>query len=284
MNTPGKNTDIGLMAKVDDAALGDHYKSIESLARSVQYVNYNSAFVIRVDGRAFHTFTRGMERPYSSQLDAMRKAAATAVLKSLKPNFAYYQSDEISFVWMPNDRPEQIHPFNGRVDKLVSICASLTSVAFYREYVRQCGDDSAIEGGALPHFDGRLAYIGFEDDDPLCALECVAWRENDAMRNSVQMLAQSMFSHKQLQGLNVYDQYLACKDAGVDWMVDVAPECRRGTYLRTATEMVALTEEQREKIPEAHRPAAGTLVPRSVLKTLFFDNWDLRARLEALVD
>lgn len=275
----GKNTDIGLLPKNVDTEMGDYFKQIEAEMRGVEYIDFDKAFVIRVDGRAFHTFTRGMDRPYCQHLDGMREVAATAVLKSLKPSFAYYQSDEISYVWMPNDRPEQIHPFHGRVDKLISLCASLTSVAFYRQYIVR-GTAAGLEGGALPHFDGRLAGVF---SDPLEAVRCVTWRENDAMRNSVQMLAQSMFSHKQLQKKNVYDQFLMCTEAGTDWQTDVPSQYQRGTYIRMGVQEIELTEEQRTKIPEAHRPPAGTLVPRSVVKKLFFGDWDIQNRLEALV-
>lgn len=273
----GKNTDIGLMKKADDTAMGDRFKQIEAESRGIEYIDPKKAFVVRVDGRAFHTFTRGMARPYSHELDRMREEAANAVIRSLKPDYAYYQSDEISYVWTAPTNPAAEHIFAGRVDKIVSLCASLTSVAFFAEYMRSAEYDA--DRGALPHFDGRLAG---QFEDPLEAIECVMWRENDAKRNSVQMLAQSMFSHKQLQNKNVFAQYEMCKQAGTDWLVDVPAQYRGGTYLRTVTAQVVLSEEQLANIPEAHRPAAGTTVPRSVFKKFFFSGWDANERFEAL--
>lgn len=277
--TSGRNTDIGLMPKAVDKELGDYFKGIEALSRGIEYVSNKNAFVIRVDGRAFHTFTRGMSRPYSADLDRYREAAATAVLQSMKADFAYYQSDEISYVWFGNEREEQQHPFAGRVDKLVSLCASLTSVAFYREFMLDCINDEMLDH-RLPHFDGRLAGEFTTAEE---AVKCVMWRENDAMRNSVQMLAQSEFSHKQLQQKNVFEQFQMCLDKGADWF-QVPPQYRRGTYIRMSKVEVELSEEQRLKIPEQYRPEPGTKVPRSMPTKHFFENWDESARVQALRD
>ncbi len=269
------NNTLGMWTKDYEVRMGDIFKQIEHETYDEILATQN--FVIRVDGRAFHTFTRGMEKPYSFILNDCRRYAAQAVLRSMKPDFAYHQSDEISYVWTAVENPEtQVHPFNGRVDKLVSLAASLTTAAFLKRYIELTGDFSKT-----PHFDGRLAGRFDSIDD---AILCVQWRENDAMRNSVQMLGQSMFSHKQLQGKNVFAVAQMCKEAGVDWKNDMPPEFSRGTYVTVGPVDFPITEEMRMAIPEKHRPAEGTIVTRSQFKEWFFDDWDITERRKVLLN
>lgn len=271
---------LGMLDRDEEKALGDRYKALEAHYTSgeMAVIEPHEAFVIRVDGRAFHTFTRGMTKPFSTVLDECRNAAAAAVMKSLKATFAYHQSDEISFVWDAVKAPANEHPFGGRVAKLLTLAASLTSSAFALKYAELTGDFSKC-----PHFDGRIAARFSSQLNAIeNAIRHVQWRENDAMRNSMQMFGQSMFSHKELNKKsvgNIYDMCLAEK--GEDWF-DTAPEFRRGTYLTIGTVQVEISEEQRLLIPEKHRPEAGAFVTRSSVIRHFFDNWDIPTRVLAL--
>lgn len=269
---------LGMWDRDVEKVMGDAYKLAEGQQDNRPF-SPDEAFIIRVDGRAFHTFTSGMERPFSPVLDACRNAAAQAVLRSLKPTFAYHQSDELSFVWDRVKEPAIEHTFSGRADKLLTLVASLTSAAFTREYIKLTGDFSKV-----PHFDGRIANRFSGDDALERAIECVQWRENDAMRNSMQMWGQSMFSHTQLHKCSVGDIYDMCKNIkGADWY-DALPEFRRGTYVTIGKAEVVLDEEQRMLIPERHRPAVGATVTRSAFKRHFFDDWDVPNRIATLLE
>ncbi|MNC09447.1 tRNAHis guanylyltransferase [compost metagenome] len=272
---------LGMWDRDEEKRLGDHYKELEfaEISSENETLYPYEAFVIRVDGRAFHTFTRGMTKPFSTVLDECRNAAAEAVLKSLKPTFAYHQSDEISFVWDVVKEPATEHPFGGRATKLLTLVASLTSTAFLKKYIELTGDFSK-----LPHFDARIAgrfssqRTALED-----AIRCVQWRENDALRNSMQMYGQSIFSHKELNKKSVGDIYDMAKEKGFDWF-EAAPEFRRGTYLTIGTVQVPIKEEQRLLIPEKHRPEAGATVTRSAMIKHFFEDWDIPTRVRALAE
>lgn len=260
--------------------MGDRFKAMEADETSDENDTLYpyEAFVIRVDGRAFHTFTRGMEKPFSTVLDECRNAAAAAVLKSLKPTFAYHQSDEISYVWDQVKAPATEHPFSGRKDKLLTLTASLTSTAFAMKYAELTGDFTKY-----PHFDARVAGRSSSRNAFENMIECVQWRENDAMRNSMQMYGQSLFSHKELNKKSVGDIYDMAKEKGHDWFT-TAPEFRRGTYLTTGTIQKLIDEEQRLLIPEKHRPEAGSTVTRSAIVKHFFEDWSLSPRVSALTD
>lgn len=278
---------LGMWDRDEEKRLGDLYKQMEvECSLNPRPFSPDEAFVIRVDGRAFHTFTNGMEKPFSPVLDACRNAAAEAVLKSMKPTFVYHQSDELSFVWDAVKEPATEHIFSGRTDKILTLVASLTSAAFIREYIKWTGDFSKT-----PHFDGRIAARFspssefFTGETRLgAAIKCVQWRENDALRNSMQMFGQSLFSHKQLNKKSVGDIYdMSLAEKGQDWY-KALPEFRRGTYVTIGKVEKPITEEQRMMIPEKHRPDVGTLVTRSVFKRHFFDDWDIPNRIKTLVE
>lgn len=278
---------LGMWDRDEEKRLGDIYKQMEAeCSLNTRPFSPDEAFVIRVDGRAFHTFTNGMEKPFSPVLDACRNAAAEAVLKSMKPTFVYHQSDELSFVWDAVKEPATEHIFSGRTDKILTLVASLTSAAFIREYIKLTGDFSKT-----PHFDGRIAARFSLRSEFLSgetrlgdAIKCVQWRENDALRNSMQMFGQSLFSHKQLNKKSVGDIYdMSLAEKGQDWY-DALPEFRRGTYVTIGKVEKPITEEQRMMIPERHRPEEGTLVTRSVFKRHFFEDWDIEKRIATLVE
>lgn len=272
--------ELGMWDRDYERIMGDCYKEIEAkCALDKRPFAPEESFVIRVDGRAFHTFAAGMEKPFSPVLDACRNAAAEAVLKSMKPTFVYHQSDELSFVWDAVKEPASEHIFSGRNDKILTLVSSLTSVAFLRKYIELTGDWTK-----LPHFDGRVAFRDAGNQPLEDSIKCVQWRENDALRNSMQMWGQSMFSHKQLNKCSVGDIYDMCKEQkGKDWF-DAAPEFRRGTYVTIGKEEKPITEDQRMMVPERHRPEPGTLVTRSAFKRHFFDDWDIATRAKTFIE
>src|ERR1700761_3459464 len=106
--------------------------------------------VIRIDGRGFHTFTKGLERPYSRRLaDALDRAALALCQEMIGCRFAYGQSDEYSFLLTDLERSDAALWFDGNVQKMVSVSASLFTGAFNR----------AFEAPAPAAFDSRVMVI-----------------------------------------------------------------------------------------------------------------------------
>lgn len=261
---------LDLWRRDDFEKVGDWCKLREAEMQTVAKIPNDHCFIIRVDGRAFHTFTRGMTRPFSFPFRNAMKTAAATVLQQLKPQFAYFQSDEITYVWTSKSTDGYEHLFGGTVAKLLSVVASLTSVAFYKACIDEGIDLSTRE---LPHFDARLADMLPTGCTVQSLLQPVMWRENDAMRNAIAMVAQSMFSHTELQGQNLYQQATMASEAGFDWEV-VPPGCLRGTYLTMDTVERTLTPEELLRIPEGNRPAPGKTFQRSVMVERYFNDWD----------
>jgi tRNA(His) guanylyltransferase len=215
MNMPNK-------PKAD--SLGDRMKRYESVSRYT--LPRRTYTLIRVDGRAFHTFTKGLIRPYDSNLmDAMDTAAIRLCEEVAGAKFAFVQSDEISLLATDFTDIKTEPWFDGVVQKCASITASIVTAAFNYEIAKQYFSrlhDS--NDPALPHhllskktpvatFDSRV----FQVPDFVEVENYFVWRQKDAIRNSVSMLAQHYASHKQLHGKNQSAQHEVIHAAGDNW-------------------------------------------------------------------
>lgn len=140
--------------------------------------------IIRIDGKAFHTYTRGSERPFDYALMEQMDVAAQALCKeAMGCRLAYGQSDEYSFLLTDFSSPTTEAWFDGNIQKIVSVAASVFTSAF---------------GDLRANFDARVFTI----PDNIEVENYFIWRQQDATRNAIQMAAQSCFSPKQLHGVN----------------------------------------------------------------------------------
>lgn len=197
---------------------------------------------IRLDGKAFHTFTRGFQKPFDFVLmDAMQKT-----MKYLCENiqgcvFGYTQSDEITLILVDYQKFTSDAWFDYEVQKLTSVSASMATMAFNKYFSENVVEYnlthdplvkrreglldnyiSAVEKGAL--FDARCFNIPKEEVTNL-----IYWRQLDATRNSIQMVGQAHFSHDELQDktCNMIQDMLMTK-YGINWNNFTIP-CKRGT-------------------------------------------------------
>jgi tRNA(His) guanylyltransferase len=183
---------------VDD--LGNRMKAHE--AATVHVVDPDSWVVVRLDGRAFHTYTRGLGRPFDDRLSHDLDTAAGVLCADVDgARFAYLQSDECSVVVPPRSRHAGEHWFGGKTQKIASVSASLFTAVFNRE-----------RGGDVAQFDARV--FSLPDAAEVRAYLC--WRQADARRNAVTMVAQTHFSHRQLHGIPSVRRRQMLADAGVD--------------------------------------------------------------------
>jgi tRNA(His) 5'-end guanylyltransferase len=165
--------------------------------------------IIRADGRAFHTWTKKLERPYDTRFMTWMDHAAEALVKEISgARFAFVQSDEISVLIVDFENIDTEPWFDGIVQKIASVSASIATAAF----------NSAVQnyvGSTLPPatFDSRVFII----PDPVEVENYFIWRQKDAERNSVTMLAQKYFSHKQLEGKNTTERQELIHQAEDDW-------------------------------------------------------------------
>lgn len=148
--------------------------------------------IVRVDGKAFHTFTRGSDKPFDhSLMDDMDRAAQVLCSEMMGCRCAYGQSDEYSFLMTDFERNNTEAWFDGNIQKIVSVAASTFCEAFNTS--RIANDRST---GAT--FDARVFTI----PDPIEVENYFIWRQQDATRNAILMAGYSEFSPKQMHAKN----------------------------------------------------------------------------------
>lgn len=205
-------------------SLGDRMKGYEGASRTV--LPAKLPVIVRVDGRAFHTYAHGAEQPFDrGMMDAMNNVALALVREMSNSVFAYVQSDEISVLLVDYQNPETQAWFGGVVSKMVSIAAATAAVRMTLESTKwhpKCLDSMMAYGPQPCAFDARAFVLPKEE---VC--NYFIWRQQDWARNSLQMLSRSLYSHKELEGKDQSAMHEMCFQKGVNW---AALDCdlRRG--------------------------------------------------------
>lgn len=184
--------------------------------RSQLYLSRRTPVIIRLDGKAFHTFTRNMEKPFSDNLKAWMVSTAFVLMEEIQgAKVAYQQSDEISILITDYDKLTTDAWFDYNLQKMTSISAAIATAEFNR----------VKSEGKTALFDSRCFNIPREE-----VSNYFLWRYLDWRRNSIQLLAQSLFSHKELHGKNTKVLNDMCCEKGFVWS-DLEPRWRNGTFL-----------------------------------------------------
>lgn len=204
-------------------SLGDRMKGYEEAVRTS--LPRRLPIIIRVDGKAFHTYTRGCERPFDPKLQEVMNETAKALCKEIQGvQLAYIQSDEISLL-LHNYKTFTTQPwFGNQIQKMVSVAAGTASAIFTSR--------SPTIFNEIKHavFDARVFIVPTED---VC--NYFIWRQQDTIRNSVQMLARSVFSHKECDSMSIVQLKEMLQARGRDW----GGESEANRYGRIATYGVA---------------------------------------------
>ncbi|WP_415854027.1 tRNA(His) guanylyltransferase Thg1 family protein [Sinomonas sp. G460-2] len=202
---------------VDTEPASVAFKRLEHSYRT--HLPANSFAAIRVDGKGFSAYTRRLERPFDAKFSADMQATALYMAEQIQGAVAVYtQSDEISVVLSDLASPETQHWFGGQVQKVVSVTAALATAKF---------NSLRPESEKLAVFDGRTHHLPGEDG----VADYLRWRQEDAMKNSVGMLASHHFSHRQLQGVSVRDRKAMLGGRGIEWG-ELPQHLRQGTLVR----------------------------------------------------
>ena len=195
--------------------LGDRIKRYEAVSHYT--ATGRTPLMIRVDGRAFHTFTRGMERPFDRKLIKAMVGAARCVAEEMQGfKAAYIQSDEVTFCITDYDRVESQGWFDYDLSKIISISAALMTGHFIR----------LLGTTKTPVFDSRAFSIPAND-----VVNAFLWRAKDWERNSLQMYSRSHYSHKELHGKGKQAMHDLLHEAGKNWATDLTAQQKNGTFL-----------------------------------------------------
>lgn len=227
--------------KMNAESLGDRIKSYEA-SDTGRKLSAELPTVIRIDGRAFHTFARGLARPYDERLSNMMIDLTKMLVDETGAKIGYTQSDEISLILKQDDSKSELF-FNGKVFKMTSAIASFASVKFNKMLPSRLPEKEHFE----PTFDCRIFQVPSEDE----AVAALTWRELDAVKNSVSAAARAHFSHNELNGKHTSDMLEMLASKNVNWN-DYPTFFKRGTYLRRRTEMSVFSSDEIDKLPEKH--------------------------------
>lgn len=192
---------------------------------------------VRVDGRAFHTFTKGMQRPYDITMSNAMIETMKYLVEETDARIGFVQSDEISLVL--SDVKEPL--FGGRVSKLTSVIASIATAKFNIEIHKFFPDKP------MATFDCRVWSIPNRTE----AANTILWREFDATKNSISMAARTYYSHKQLLGKNSSQMQDMLMEKGVNWN-NYPVFFKRGTYARRVSVSRKFLPEELENLPAMH--------------------------------
>lgn len=221
-------------------SLGDRMKRYEYVSRN--YLTRRVPVIIRIDGKAFHTFTKGMRKPF----DRVLMSAMQETMRFLCENiqgcvFGYTQSDEITLVLTDYATITTDAWFGYNIQKMCSVSASMATLAFSNTYTAELwknfpeamrnsnnGINKYIEtlvakmGTAM--FDARVFSI---PKDEVC--NCLIWRQQDATRNSIEAVGQANFSQRELHGKNCNKiQDMLWEERNINWN-DFPTDCKRGS-------------------------------------------------------
>lgn len=219
-------------------SLGDRMKSYEDSYRISLPIRM--PVIIRVDGKAFHTYTRNLKRPVDENLLYVMDQTATELCKAIQgAKLAYVQSDEISVLITNYEDLDTQAWFDNNLQKMVSISSSVAAATFTALSGRLFGGITRV---AL--FDARAFIVPKED---VC--NYFLWRQQDATRNSIQMLARSMYSHKECDNMNTSQLQELVFRKGVNWNDCPVSQKRGRCIVKTQYEHVGVNPKTGEEIP-----------------------------------
>jgi len=212
----------------DKTSIGDRMKRYEDVPRTS--LTPRMPMVIRVDGRAFHTYTkrfkRQVESPWSPYIRDAMTAAAQGLMREISgAKLAYVQSDEISVLVTDYDSLGTQPWFDKVAQKVCSVSAAITTAEFNQKMLAiELSEQTVtaerpgqltfkIDFPQLATFDARSFVVPQHD-----VANYFVWRQRDAEKNSIAMLAQKHFSPKQLHGKNGgVMQEMLHSEHGINW-------------------------------------------------------------------
>ena len=240
--------------------IGDRLKQYES-----NYTQYRATkglpLVARLDGRAFHTFTRGLRRPFDDRLSEAMIETTKYLVEETHALTGYTQSDEITLIWYVETDAAGSYMFDGKTQKLVSTLAALASVKFFELISKSIPEKAKL----MPTFDCRIFQPPSLEEAALAFI----WRELDATKNSISMAAGSYFSDKELHKKSGSEKQEMLFSIGINWN-DYPAFFKRGTYVQRKVVKRSLSDSERNAIPEKHRPEPDAMFIRSEITECTF--------------
>jgi tRNA(His) 5'-end guanylyltransferase len=218
-------------------SLGDRIK--ENYENRTRYSLARRTYtIIRIDGKAFHTYTKGLTKPFDEGLTEDLDLTAAYLCKNISGSkFAFVQSDEISILLTDFETEKTQAWFDNNLQKMASVSASLATAKFnelrYKRNLKitenlSYPDDYFLnwKSQKLATFDSRVFQIPQKTE----VENYFIWRQQDTTRNSISSVAQSLYNQKQLHGKNSDEQQELIFQKGINWN-DCPAKYKRGRMI-----------------------------------------------------
>ncbi len=234
-------------------SLGDRMKSYEDAYRT--HLPIRLPVIMRIYGKAFHSYVKGkspvgkeVEKPFDQGLfDCMNDTAIELCKEVQGCRLAYVQSDEISLLLTNYQTTDTQSWFDNNLQKMVSISAAVASVTFTQNSWKIWGIDESREDPYYltkeAYFDSRAFIVPKEE---VC--NYFIWRQQDATRNSVQMLARSLYSHKECTDKNNSELQDLIFQKGINWNDCPVSQKRGRCIIKTTSPRTALNPKTGEYV------------------------------------
>lgn len=198
--------------------------------------------MIRIDGKGFSRFTRGLDRPYDERMSQMMLETTKKLVDETDALIGYTQSDEINLLLYSSASKSQIY-FDGRVQKIVGDLAAVASLEFNELLKKHIPEKMNLR----PRFDCRVWNVPNKEE----AANTLLWREKDATKNSISMAARSLYSHKHLIGKSGNEMQELLFQKGVNWN-DYPAFFKRGVFVGRKTVSRKFSAVELAKLPPKH--------------------------------
>lgn len=163
--------------------------------------------IIRLDGKSFHTLTKKLSKPFDKDFINIMDETAVELCKNIQgAQIAYVASDEISILLHNYKKLNSDAWFGNQIQKMTSISAAIASTHFTNAWNHWYEDEKNS------YFDSRVFVL---PENEVC--NYFIWRQNDWTRNSVQMVARSVYSHKECHKKNNSELQEMVFQKGINW-------------------------------------------------------------------
>lgn len=261
--------------------LGKRIKENYEFQTTQRYLMKGLPVYCRIDMRAGHTFCRGLAKPWSLEYVETMQEVTKFLVEETHAQLGYVQSDEISLCWLDIDKA----PFDGKLHKLESVLASLATSKFVtyltEKYYKAYFNYKSLEGKQDPHCESYGYKLDCENWYPLYdkvrkiipSFDCrvfqlpnemelantFVWREIDAVRNSVQMVAQDFFGHSKCMNKNSKELITMLEAEDIRWN-ELPDNLKRGAYFHRVLIEKELDDRTWNKIPIDKKPESRKVI------------------------
>lgn len=245
-------------------SFGDRMKTFEREGTNAR-ATPGLPLMVRLDGKTFSKFTRGLERPFDKRLSHLMLELTKYLVKTFDAKLGYVQSDEISLYFRESKSGEFM--FSGKFSKINSILAASASV-FFNKHLATMIPEKADES---PLFDCRSWSIPENE-----LANAFIWRQEDCTKNAVSMTASTYISHAKLQGKSTLNRIDMLRGIDIDFG-HMPEQFKNGAFVYKIPKSLVVAEGDLLHIPEKFRPKIGEIYTRNIItsecRILFKNSW-----------